>query len=67
MQQQNIPISTLVDKCQFGHLLVEQGDLTGSGVNSPLFSLAYPALKASGAKDWYSDFVQSGTPNWHRL
>ena len=41
-------------KRQFGRLHVEPGDLAGRGVNSPLFSLAYLALKAAGAKDWYS-------------
>lgn len=41
-------------KRQFGRLHVEPGDLAGRGVNSPLFSLAYLALKAGGAKDWYS-------------
>ncbi len=41
-------------KRQFGRLIVEPGDLAGRGVNSPLFSLAYLALKAAGAKDWYS-------------
>jgi len=33
-------------KRQFGRLHVEPGDLSGRGVNSPLFSLAYLALKA---------------------
>lgn len=41
-------------KRQFGRLHIEPGDLAGRGVNSPLFSLSYLALKASGAKDWYS-------------
>jgi hypothetical protein len=39
---------------QFGRLTVEAGDLAGRGANSPLFSLAYLALKDSGAKDWFS-------------
>lgn len=49
-------ISMLMEpvKRQFGRLHIEPGDLAGRGVNSPLFSLAYLALKASGAKDWYS-------------
>lgn len=41
-------------KGQFGRLHIEPSDLAGRGVNSPLFSLSYLALKASGAKDWYS-------------
>lgn len=41
-------------KRQFGRLHIEAGDLAGRGVNSPLFSLSYLALKAGGAKDWYS-------------
>jgi hypothetical protein len=41
-------------KRQFGRLHIEVGDLAGRGVNSPLFALAYLALKASGAKDWHS-------------
>lgn len=36
---------------QFGRLHVEPGDLAARGVNSPLFSLAYLALKAGGAND----------------
>ena len=49
-------IGTLIEpvKRQFGRLHIEPGDLAGRGVNSPLFSLSYLALKASGAKDWYS-------------
>ncbi|GAA4783525.1 GmrSD restriction endonuclease domain-containing protein [Lysobacter hankyongensis] len=49
-------IEGLIDpvKRQFGRLHVEPGDLAGRGVNSPLFSLAYLALKANHAKDWYS-------------
>ena len=39
---------------QFGRLYIEPGDLAGRGVNSPLFSLTYLALKAADAKDWYS-------------
>jgi hypothetical protein len=39
---------------QFGRLTIEAGDLAGRGANSPLFSLAYLALKDSGAKDWFS-------------
>jgi hypothetical protein len=39
---------------QFGRLHVEPADLVGRGQRSPLFSLAYLALKAAGAKDWHS-------------
>jgi len=59
---------------QFGRLHVEPGDLAGRGVNSPLFSLAYLALKGSGAKDWYSGLGLSLTHQgklhfiqWHHI
>jgi len=59
---------------QFGRLHVEPGDLIGRGVNSPLFSLAYLALKAAGAKDWYSGLGLSLTHQgklhfiqWHHI
>lgn len=61
-------------KRQFGRLHVEAGDLAGRGVNSPLFSLAYLALKAGGAKDWYSGLGLSLTHQgklhfiqWHHV
>lgn len=61
-------------KRQFGRLHVESGDLAGRGVNSPLFSLAYLALKAAGAKDWYSGLGLSLTHQgklhfiqWHHV
>lgn len=61
-------------KRQFGRLHIEPGDLAGRGVNSPLFSLAYLALKASGAKDWYSGLGLSLTHQgklhfiqWHHI
>jgi hypothetical protein len=61
-------------KRQFGRLHVEPGDLAGRGVNSPLFSLAYLALKAVGAKDWYSGLGLSLTHQgklhfiqWHHI
>jgi hypothetical protein len=61
-------------KRQFGRLHVEPGDLAGRGVNSPLFSLSYLALKASGAKDWYSGLGLSLTHQgklhfvqWHHI
>lgn len=61
-------------KRQFGRLHVEPGDLAGRGVNSPLFSLAYLALKAGGAKDWYSGLGLSLTHQgklhfiqWHHV
>jgi len=59
---------------QFGRLHVEPSDLAGRGVNSPLFSLAYLALKAAGAKDWYSGLGVSLTHQgklhfiqWHHI
>lgn len=39
---------------QFGRLDVEPVDLVGRGATSSFFSLAYLALKHSGARDWYS-------------
>jgi hypothetical protein len=61
-------------KRQFGRLTIEPGDLAGRGVNSPLFSLAYLALKAAGAKDWYSGLGLSLTHQgklhfiqWHHI
>lgn len=61
-------------KRQFGRLHVEPGDLAGRGVNSPLFSLAYLALKDSGARDWYSGLGLSLTHQgklhfiqWHHV
>lgn len=41
-------------KRQFGRLHIEPSDLVNRGAGSPLFSLAYLALKAAGAKDWFS-------------
>ncbi|EDT05613.1 protein of unknown function DUF262 [Burkholderia ambifaria IOP40-10] len=69
-------ISALMEpvKRQFGRLHVEPTDLAGRGVNSPLFSLAYLALKAAGAKDWYSGLGLSLTHQgklhfiqWHHV
>ncbi len=61
-------------KRQFGRLHVEPGDLVGRGVSSPLFSLTYLALKAAGAKDWYSGLGLSLTHQgklhfiqWHHI
>ncbi|MBD3826980.1 DUF262 domain-containing protein [Stenotrophomonas sp.] len=61
-------------KRAFGRLHVEPGDLAGRGVNSPLFSLAYLALKANDAKDWYSGLGLSLTHQgklhfiqWHHV
>jgi hypothetical protein len=39
---------------QFGRLNVMPGDFAGRGIRSPLFSLAYIALKQKGAKDWWN-------------
>ena len=41
-------------KRQFGRLSVDPSDFAGRGTRSPLFSLAYLALKAAGAMDWHS-------------
>lgn len=69
-------ISYLIDpvKRQFGRLHIEPGDLAGRGVNSPLFALAYLALKHGGAKDWYSGLGLSLTHQgklhfiqWHHV
>lgn len=49
-------IAALMDpvKRQFGRLHIEPSDLINRGANSPLFSLAYLAIKNGGAKDWFS-------------
>lgn len=69
-------IAGLMDpvKRQFGRLHIEPSDLAGRGVNSPLFSLAYLALKSAGAKDWYSGLGLSLTHQgklhfiqWHHI
>lgn len=39
-------------KQRFGRIYVEPADLAGRGARSSLFSLAYLALKHSGARDW---------------
>lgn len=61
-------------KRQFGRLTIEPGDLAGRGAGSPLFSLAYLALKHGGAKDWYSGLGLSLTHQgklhfiqWHHI
>jgi hypothetical protein len=61
-------------KRQFGRLHIEPGDLAGRGANSPLFSLAYLALKDAGAKDWLSGLGLSLTHQgrlhfiqWHHI
>jgi hypothetical protein len=72
----NTDFATLMEpvKRQFGRITIEPGDLAGRGVNSPLFSLAYLALKAAGAKDWYSGLGLSLTHQgklhfiqWHHV
>jgi hypothetical protein len=69
-------IAALMDpvKQQFGRLRIDPIDLERRGVNSPLFSLAYLALKAAGAKDWYSGLGLSLTHQgrfhfiqWHHV
>ncbi|MGD9966386.1 MAG: DUF262 domain-containing protein [Hyphomonadaceae bacterium] len=61
-------------KRQFGRLHIEPGDLVGRGASSPLFSLAYLALKDAGAKDWFSGLGLSLTHQgrlhfiqWHHI
>ncbi len=61
-------------KRQFGRLHVEASDLVNRGAGSPLFSLAYLALKAGGAKDWFSGLGLSLTHQgklhfiqWHHI
>lgn len=61
-------------KRQFGRLEIEPGDLQGRGAGSPLFSLAYLALKDAGAKDWFSGLGLSLTHQgrlhfiqWHHI
>lgn len=61
-------------KRQFGRLHIEASDLGNRGANSPFFSLAYLALKAGGAKDWFSGLGLSLTHQgrlhfiqWHHI
>lgn len=61
-------------KRQFGRLYIEPTDLASRGANSPLFSLAYLALKEAGAKDWFSGLGVSLTHQgrmhfiqWHHI
>jgi hypothetical protein len=69
-------IAALVEpvRRQFGRLHIEPTDLAGRGANSPLFSLAYLALKDGGAKDWFSGLGLSLTHQgrlhfiqWHHI
>lgn len=41
-------------KLAFGRLEILPEDLVGKGANSPLFSLAFLALRKRGAQDWHS-------------
>jgi hypothetical protein len=59
---------------QFGRLTIEPVDLAGRGAGSPLFSLAYLALKDAGARDWHSGLGLSLTHQgrmhfiqWHHV
>ena len=54
-------------KQQFGRLDFSVEDFVGRDARSPLFSLVYLALKASGAKDWQSGLGISLTHSgrWH--
>jgi hypothetical protein len=61
-------------KKQFGRLTIEPEDLASRGANSPLFSLAYLALKDAGAQDWFSGLGLSLTHQgrlhfiqWHHI
>lgn len=61
-------------KSQFGRLTIEANDFAGRGSGSPLFSLAYLAIKAAGAKDWFSGLGLSLTHQgrlhfiqWHHI
>lgn len=69
-------VATLLDPVvrQFGRLHIEPSDLANRGANSPLFSLAFIALKAGGAKDWFSGLGLSLTHQgklhfiqWHHI
>lgn len=44
---------------QLGRLSIDPADLVGRGKRSALFPMAYLALKARGAKDWYSSLELS--------
>ena len=70
------PPSVLIEtlRRQFGRLHIEPDDLKGRGARSPLFSLAYLALKAAGARDWHTGLGLSLTHQgqlhfiqWHHI
>ena len=44
---------------RFGRLHLEPADFVGRSARSPLFSIAYLALKARGAKDWRTQLALS--------
>ena len=44
---------------QFGRLTVSGSDFQGRGIQSPLFSMAYLALKKGDAKDWWNGLALS--------
>lgn len=69
-------LAALLDpvRAQFGRLSILPTDLANRGANSPLFSLAYLALKHAGAKDWHSGLGLSLTHQgrmhfiqWHHI
>lgn len=41
-------------EAQFGRLHIEPSDFEGRGIRSALFSTAYLAMKAAGARDWFT-------------
>jgi hypothetical protein len=41
-------------EAEFGRLHIEPADFEGRGIRSALFSTAYLAMKAEGAKDWFT-------------
>lgn len=68
-----IELTAIVER-QFGRLHIEAGDLKARGSTSPLFPLAYLALKDAGAKDWHSGLGLSLTHQgkmhfiqWHHI
>ena len=42
---------------QFGRMIFDVGDLKGKGKRSPLFSMAYLAVKKNSGKDWFTGLV----------
>lgn len=57
--KKNGNVSELLDLLdrQFGRMNFNVGDILGKGMRSPLFAMAYLAVKKNGGKDWFTGLV----------